>query len=457
MKGVLKIRREWIIPLVIAIIVVGALGYWGYDLYTDKRQLEIYVGNKYQQSFYELVEQIEQLHVLLGKSLVSTSPKQNILILTDVWSHANIAQAELTKLPLAAQTVYKTAKFLAQTGDFAHVQAQKNAEGEELSAEDRETLIRLRENAIEIVETLQRVEQQVLAGKVNWVELVQKTRAKLGGDENVDYFGGSFDDIREEMNNVPQLIYDGPFSDHIPERKPQDLKGEKITKEEAQEKAREMVDIQNKTTLTVSDGTSVNGKIPSYNFQIEGDNLHYSVDISRQGGYLVDMLANRSVANSRVSLEEAVDKARNYLAVKGYPNMEETYSEVKDNIAYISFAYQNDQVIYYPDIINVQVALDNAQILAVEALNYLMSHHQRDPGKPKISEEEAKEKVSLTLDEVENVQLAVIPKPDLKEVLTYEVRGRVGEEVYLIFINAQTGVEERILKVILGERGTFAL
>ncbi len=377
--------------------------------------------------------------------------------LTDVWSHANIAQAELTRLPLAAQTVYKTAKFLSQTGDFAHIQAQKNAEGKELSGEDRQTLNRLRQNAIEVVESLQTVEQQVLAGKINWVELVQKTRAKLGGDDDVDYYGGSFNDIRDEMTNVPVLIYDGPFSDHITERKPVDLKGEKISKENAQKKAREVVDVQNQTTLSVSDGTSVNGRIPAYNYQIKGDNVNYSVDISQQGGYLVNMLANRAVNSSKVSLEEVVDKARNYLAVKGYPNMEETYSEVKDNIAYISFAYQKDKVIYYPDIINVQIALDNAQVLAVEALNYLMSHHQRDLEEPKINQEEAREKVSITLDEIENVQLALIPQPGLQEVLTYEIRGKVGEEVYLVYINARTGVEEMILKVVLGERGTFAL
>lgn len=137
--------------------------------------------------------------------------------------------------------------------------------------------------------------------------------------------------------------------------------------------------------------------------------------------------------------------------------MEPTFSEVKDNIAYISFAYQQDDIIFYPDIINVQIAMDNGQVLAVEAQNYLMSHKEREINEAELSEEEARELASSTLEEIESVRLAVIPTSSLREVFTYEVRGKVGEEIYIIYINAETGNEEEILKVILSETGTFAL
>ena len=112
---------------------------------------------------------------------------------------------------------------------------------------------------------------------------------------------------------------------------------------------------------------------------------------------------------------------------------------------------------FYPDIINVQIALDNGQVMAVEAMNYLMAHKEREIEKPDIPEEEARELASSTLDRIENIRLAVIPKTSLREVFTYEVRGNVGDEIYLIYINAKTGNEEEILKVITGEQGTFTL
>lgn len=459
-KGVLTIKREWIIPMLIGLLIIGIVGYWGYDQYQRKEELKIYMGNKYQQSFYELVEHVEQLQVLLGKSLVSTSPRQNIMLLTDVWSHSTTAQAELNKLPLAAQTVYDTSKFLAQTGDFAHVKAAQNADGEVLTGEDRKTLRQLREYAIRVAENLQNVENDVLSGNVNWVELTKKARQNLKHDENIDTgpIGNEFDNISEEMTKIPSLIYDGPFSDNIPERKPQELKGNNISMENARSKVKKIIDVNdNDNEVEVSDGTSVNGKIPSYNFQVETGEGNYSVDISKKGGYLVSLLNNRDVNSTKISQKEAVDKARDYLASIEYPSMEATYSEIKDNISYISFAYTRDDITFYPDIINVQVAMDNGQILAVEALNYLMSHHSREVEKPIVSKDEARRLAESTMEEIERIRLAVIPQPALKEVLTYEIRGTSAEEIYLIYVNAKTGDEEQILKVIKENKGTFAL
>ena len=452
-------KREWIIPLIIGLLVIAGIGYWGYDQYTTKEQLKVYMGNKYQQSFYELVEHVEQLQVLIGKSLVSTSPRQNIMILTDVWSHSTTAQAELNKLPLAAQTVYNTSKFLAQAGDFAHVKARQNAEGEILNGEDRNILKQLREYAVNVAETLHNIENDVLAGDVNWVELVRKTSQEIKHDKNIvkEPVGKGFDDINEEISKVPTLIYDGPFSDNIVERKPQELKGKKISKEKARNTVNDFLVLKNNDELDISEGKSVNGKIPSYNYQIKTGNGNYSMDISQQGGYLVSLLNNREVNSSKITQKEAVDKTHDYLARIDYPAMEATYSEIKDNISYISLAYTKNNITFYPDIINVQIAMDNGQIIAVEALNYLMSHHTRKIEKPEINKNEAQEMVKSTLEEIENIKLAVIPQPALKEVLTYEIRGKSAGETYLIYINAKTGDEEQILKVIKGEKGTFAL
>ena len=113
--------------------------------------------------------------------------------------------------------------------------------------------------------------------------------------------------------------------------------------------------------------------------------------------------------------------------------MEPTFSEIKDNMAYISFAYQKDDIIFYPDIINVQIAMDNGQVLAVEAQNYLMSHKEREIKEAEITEEEARELASATLDEIENVRLAVIPTSSLREVFTYEVRGKEGTNLYNLY------------------------
>jgi spore germination protein len=137
--------------------------------------------------------------------------------------------------------------------------------------------------------------------------------------------------------------------------------------------------------------------------------------------------------------------------------MEPTYSEINENVAFISFVYKKDDIIFYPDIINLQVAMDNGQVLAVEALSYLMSHQEREVTRPEITREQVREMVGNTLSILEEIQLAVIPQADLSEVLTYEIRGKIGDETYLIYINSLTGAEEHIIRVIKGQGGTFGV
>ncbi|NLM96900.1 MAG: germination protein YpeB [Halanaerobiaceae bacterium] len=441
-----------------AVVLITGVAYWGYDQYRENEQLQIYMGYTFHRSFFDLVESVEELQVLIGKGLASTSPRQNILLLTDVWSRANTAQAELNRLPLSAQTVHDVAEFLSKTGDFAHAMARQNADGQALTSEERQTLNQLRQHAIRVVERLHEVQSDVLAGRINWVSMVKQTRQNLEEEKKSDKEKDriNIDDIRDEMSRVPVLIYDGPFSDHIMEREPLGLRGEEMSKDELRDKVRELLD-GDTGDLSVSEGTDVNGKIPSYNFQVKTGNGAYSVDLAKKGGALVSLLNNRDVQSAKIPMDQAVDKASSYLARVGFQGMEPTYSEIKDNVAYISFAYQQDDVLFFPDIVNVQVALDNGQVMAVEAMNYLMSHKERKTEKPEIPEEEIREMASSTLESIENIRLAVIPKSSLREVFTYEVRGKIGDEIYLIYINAKTGNEEEILKVITGEQGTFAL
>ncbi len=432
-------------------------GYWGYGQYKDRQRVETLLGNRFQQSFYEMIDNVEQIQILLGKALVSTSPGQNILTFSDIWKYAMNAQAELNKLPVSEKILMRTAKFLSQTGDYAHVLARKNAEGKVLSAKNRELLKDLREQAAKLSISLHELESEVLDGKINWTEIARGTRYQLSKDKPAT-LADDFTDIQEEMTKYPTLIYDGPFSDHIAEMKPKELKGEKITREEGEKKAKEVIDIVNSNELKTEDSRTVDANIPAFNYQISAaDDRNYSVDISQKGGYLINMIFNRNISKIKLDLKEASEKAREYLAAKGYPNMHPTYAEIKDSIAYISCAYKKDNIIFYPDIIDIQVAMDNGQVLAVEALSYLTSHHERELKEPRITEKEAKQLVEERFEDIESIKLAVIPTDSLKEVLTYEIRGKIGGEIYLVYINAETGNEEQILRLIKSETGTFTM
>jgi len=76
-----------------------------------------------------------------------------------------------------------------------------------------------------------------------------------------------------------------------------------------------------------------------------------------------------------------------------------------------------------------------------------MSHRERKLPAAVLKEEEAREKVRGDL-EVERVRKALIPMDTGRELLTYEVKASLGGDAFLIYINANTGQEEIIKKVI---------
>src|SRR5699024_569930 len=136
-----------------------------------------------------------------------------------------------------------------------------------------------------------------------------------------------------------------------------------------------------------------------------------------------------------ISLNEGAEKAKAYIDEFDFENMAISQSSEYDNIGVYSFLYADDDVHVYSDSIEVKVALDNWDIIGLNARNYFMNHTDRDSPKTKITEKEAKNKVNTKV-EIKEESLAVIDNDLGEEVLTYEFLGVLNNETYRIFINA---------------------
>ena len=91
----------------------------------------------------------------------------------------------------------------------------------------------------------------------------------------------------------------------------------------------------------------------------------------------------------------------------------------------VNLAYTQDNIIIYPDLIKVKVALDNGEVLGIEATNYYNSHKEkREIAKAKISKEDALKSVNPKL-EISSVDMAIIPTEWSTENYCYEIKGRI--------------------------------
>lgn len=165
---------------------------------------------------------------------------------------------------------------------------------------------------------------------------------------------------------------------------------------------------------------------------------------------------NRDVDTEVISQDDANKIGKEFLESKGYSSMKETYFLKQDGIVTINYAYTQNDVTVYTDLIKVKVALDNGEILGMETSGYLNSHEVRQIPTPSIALEEAKSHLNKKL-ELTSEGLAIIPTEWKTEIFCYEFKGKVDDTDFLVYINAKTGKEENILVIINTPNGTLTM
>lgn len=447
-KNRLKDRHMLSIIVVLFSIII-VLGLYTYKKQRDFRQVS---ENSYNMAFYELVDYVQNVEVFLAKSLISNSAESGAESLTNVWREANLALAYLAQLPIESNELANTSKFLNQVSDYSYSLYRKNINGEELSEEDINNIENLHKYSVELENVLNQLSADINGGRISWNELTEKgTVAFATQVSNISK--DSFSNLEETFHEYAGLIYDGAFSEHMTRSKKVGLTGENIDEIEAQEKAKELFDNNNIKDIT-SYGKS-EGDISSYNFGLTfNDDTTATVSISEKGGHIIYMDRNREVTTEVISQEEANKKAKEYLESKGFKNMKETYYLKQSGIVTINYAYQQDDVIMYPDLIKVKVALDNGEILGIETTGYLNSHTERKLEEPKVSVEEAKKILNDDLT-IESEALAIIPTEWKAEVLCWEFEGNIDGLDFIVYVNVETGKEEDILIITNTPNGTL--
>lgn len=436
-----------IIVVLFSIIVILAILI--YKKQTEYRQAS---ENSYNMAFYEVVDYVQNVEVFLAKSLITNSPESSAESLTNVWREANLAQAYLAQLPISSNELENTNKFLNQVSEYSYSLYRKNLNDEELSDEDLKNLKDLHEYSVELENTLNQLSADINGGRISWGELTDKgTIAFAQQVSNISQ--DSFSNLEQNFHEYSGLIYDGAFSEHITRAEKVGLTGENIDEQAAQDKAKELFDSNNIKEVT-SYGKS-EGDITSFDFGITfNDNSTATVSISEKGGHVIYMNKNRDVSAEMLSQEEADKKAKEYLEQHGFKNMKETYYLKESGIVTINYAYVQDDVIMYPDLIKVKVALDDGEILGIETSGYLNSHTKRDIKEPKVTVEEAKKSLNKDLT-IESEELTIIPTEWKTEVLCWEFEGNVEGLDFIVYVNAETGEEEDILIITNTPNGTM--
>lgn len=447
-------KNKKIIVWIVLIILIGIIIALGYNLNKKNKESILANENLYNQSLYELIYYMDNVQNYLAKSTISNSATHGAETLTNLWREANLAQTYLSMLPIQAQELENTEKFLNQVSDYSYSLSRKNIQGEKLSDDDLKNLEELHKYSMQINNVVNQISFDLNAGNMKWSDLTGEKNVNFAQQVSTDF--NFADTLEENLHQYSGLIYDGAYSEHIVSVEKRGLKGDKISEEDAKKKAVEFVGENNIEEIS-SLGYSEKAAVPAYTFTIKNKNQeNITISISETGGSIVYMTSDREVNVENLTYEQANEKGIEFLNQKGFDNMKQTYYLKNEGVITINYAYQQDGVLMYPDLIKLKVALDNGQILGIETTGYLNNHTQRDVLKVKITKEQAKEKLNKNLN-IQSETLAIIPTEWKTEKLCYEFKGKVEETEYLVYINAENGEEEQILIITNTPNGVLTM
>ncbi|NLD83831.1 MAG: hypothetical protein GX637_06650 [Clostridiales bacterium] len=431
----LGLKRMRVLALVLAAALAAASGLAVLARRRAER-LEGRLREVYQGAVLSALRQMEDIGLSLDKALLSGESGAADRYLLRVSDGAGQVQRSLSLLPLSHPAGKNAVKFANQVADYA-----ASLTGGEISDPDARQLESLITACRAYTLALYQA-RDTLPGSA-----AAETSFYDAGDAAGD--NGSYDsDV-----SYPTLIYDGPFSDARDTGAPKALGSRTVTKEEAMALARQAVGEDR--VVSVAAGADMGGPIPCWGVTLTLRDGTLQAAVTQTGGKLLWLTSDTADFSPERSLEECRESALKFLQRNGYETMQPTYFQVYEGVAVISFAATQGDTLLYPDLIKVQLRMDTAQVVGLEARNYLMNHGPRGLLSPKISLEEAEGRVSARL-QVEQGRLCLIPT-DSGEKLCYEFRGTWEGQLYLCYINAENGRQEQLLKVIEGETGIEAV
>lgn len=436
--------------ILIALLGVAIVGtsYWGYKEHQEKDAVLLHAENNYQRAFHDLTYQVDQLHDKIGSTLAMNSKKTLSPALAEVWKTTSEAHNNVSQLPLTLMPFNKTEEFLAKVGDFSYKAAVRDLDKEPLNKKEYASLNQLYENSKDIQNELRNVQHLIIDKNLRWmdVELAlasgqkQSDNTIINGFKTVEKSASAFSDTDLSATEMTNAKKEQQGYDH--------LKGKRITEKEARKIAQKFAQDKNYNIKVSKSGKKTNRDVYSISMQDPDQKADIYMDITEKGGYPVYLIQNKKIKDEKISLNDASNKALQFLKKNGYKteDLKMDESSQYDGVGVFSFVPVQDGVWLYPDSIRIKVALDDGEITGFNAKDFLISHKKRDLPKPKLTLEKAKASLNPNV-KVQETRLALVTNELSQEVLCYEILGTIENDTFRMFINTEDGTEEKVQKM----------
>jgi spore germination protein len=430
---------------ILAIAFIGT-AVWGYKEHQDKNSVLIKAENQYQRAFHDLSYHMDKLHQELGNTLAVNSTSQGSYRkgLVNVWRITSEAQSDITQLPLSLLPFNKTQEFLANMANFSYKTSIRDLTKQPMSDNEIKTLNSLYGYSKQLNTEIQGVQDKVITNNLRWMDVEVALASEKGPNDNVIIDG--FSTVDKKVGGYPEINWGPGGATILNKMNMQALSGNEMSPQEIKQKAAAFLKNADTSAMQVTANGGTNTDYQSYSVTIPGGKNHdndVQMDFTKKGGQLVYYMHPRSVSETKLDVRQARDVASEFLDQRGYNNMSAVSYDQYHNVANLTFAKRENDITIYPQQINVTVALDNGEITGLQTTDYVFGQKERKFAAPKVNAEEARKTLSGAM-EITSKSLAVIKDNMDQEILCHEFLGSMNGNHYRIYVNGETGVEEKV-------------
>lgn len=429
-------------------VTVVVLAVWGTVNFITLNKVKREVLADKERALTSLGAYLDEISTDLLKCSYASSSPMMAQLSEKVWKNTGCAKVSLSEIANGESELSGFYKFLSQAGEYTQALSNKLKNKEEITKEEYDNLTKLKGFAENYRKKLNYLIEERQSGGLDF-EKVKSTLDSVRETKNL-VFADELKNTSEISKEYPTLIYDGPYSDSIESKKSAVTEKLKvISKDKAQSKAAEFLGVDKSEIYFFGE---CENNLPCYMFY----NADYTVSVTKKGGLVNYMLSESYAGEAKLSVTEAVKKAEIFLSQKGYKSLKESYYSVNDGICTVNFAYLQDDIICYTDLIKVSVTLDTGKIVSFDSTGYIMNHKERAvKNKYNYTVKSAEKLLNKSLTVISGKK-AFIPTEYETENFVYEYRCKAPDNTeLLIYTDPDTGEEKDVLILLYSDNGVL--
>jgi germination protein YpeB len=435
--------------LVLSVALVGATVFGAYQT-QQKNRLAIDSENKYMSAFHKLKWTSENIEERTSRLMATNDPRLQESLLADLRVYSAQAVEHMATLPFLTSNTPRVQNFLNTMRERSDVLHDKVNRGGTLSADDWAQLQDLRRQSVFFEGELGNMLGIVGNGMIRWRDTVRVTGPTQSGSATTP--------ITKSVAQLDKALTPPPGEQNAaapqtaPLARPKVDPGAPVDPATAIAAVKKFLDAPLKAEPVItgrSDPADQNHEFSLYFIDgAKANGTPLNMGVSIHGGHVIYMIDGRPVTDKRFKPQDLVPKAGDMLRKWGYQSAEFISMVENDGTLVMDFAPMEQGVSIHTDRIKISLAMDNAELVGFDAKNYWINRHDRKLGKPKLTAAEALKRIAPKLKPEGQPDLAVVADRMGNERLTYEVKAALEDQRYLIYVDAKTGEEVDVQRVV---------